>query len=296
MHLQGESYVSPATGRTIHRQLFLPDGKTPAGHVILLHGLGDHLGCHLRAAELVCARGYTAVGVDWPGHGRSEGKRGHINGLAETFSLLDETLEWIEKESPSPPGKTAIYGHSTGGFVLLHYLRHRLGGTQQGKVSDSTLFDWIWLSSPLLRPDHDQPRLLVWAAPLLAKLAPNFTLDTKVRPERTRHTRGDESTAAGREMDGCHHWVNAAFGADLVHHGREINEVGPMITDPVRVLLTQGEEDTICPPEFSREFFDQIATSQKTYASLPGMRHEVLREPNNEPGIEAIENWLSDLN
>ncbi len=296
MHLRGETYQSPATGRAIHRQVFLPEGKDRCGHVILLHGLGDHLGCHLRAAELFCDRGYVAVGIDWPGHGRSEGKRGHINGLGETFSLLEETLDWIAHDSPSPGGRTGVYAHSTGAFSLLHFLarRHR-AATGQGQVRDSTLFDWVWLSSPLLRPDHGQPPLLVFAGRWLAKLAPSLTLDTKVRPDRCRHPRPDDAVAASREMDGCHHWVNAAFGGDLVKYARHINDTGLALAAPTSVLLTQGADDPICPPPFSRALFEKIATQEKRYLLLPGLRHEILREPGNDSAISRIAGWLDEV-
>lgn len=290
MHLSGETYPSTAaSGLGIHRQVFHPDTPEPRGAAILLHGLGDHLGCHLRAAEMLCERGYLCTGVDWPGHGRSEGKRGHINGLKTVFGLIDETLAWLEDQDLPAGAPRGIYAHSTGAFGLLNHLRHRR--TQPGPVPDSTLFDWIWLSSPLLRPDHGQPRLLVRVAPLLARLAPRFILDTKVRPESTRHLI-DGGTAAGQEMDGCHHWVSAAFGADLVRQGRRVNETADFIHEPTRLLLTQGENDDICPPEFSRAFFDRVATAQKTYALFPGLRHELMREPGNAPALERIGAWL----
>lgn len=292
MHLTGETYRSEAAGLGIHRQIFHPAGRDPIGGAVLLHGLGDHLGCHLRAAELLCERGYLCVGIDWPGHGRSEGKRGHINGLRSVFRLIDETIAWLSARRLPPDAPRGVYAHSTGAFALLHHrIDRERRASKEGRVADSTLFDWIWLSSPLLRPDHEQPRLLVAAAPFLAMLAPGFILDTKVRPEKTRHE-AVEGTSASLEMDGCHHWVSAAFGADLVRHGRRINEAAPLIREPTRLLLSQGEADEICPPEFSRDFFDRVGTTRKTYALFPGMRHEVLREPNNAPAIARITDWL----
>ena len=292
MHLTGETYSSKAAAGEIHRQVFHPDSGDGEliGSVLLLHGLGDHLGCHLPAAELFCQRGYLGVGVDWPGHGRSAGKRGHILGLDPTFGLIDETLDWLSKQ-PQPRGSRGIYAHSTGAFVLLNYLLRQQ--TQQGQVGDSTLFDWIWLSSPLLRPDHGQNPLLIFGAKWLAKLAPTLILDTKVRPERCRHVPA-EGVTASPEMDGCHHWVSAAFGGDLVRRGHRINQTATAITEPTRVLITQGAEDEICPPRFSEAFFREIPAPDKTYVILPGMRHEVMREPGNEAAVERITAWLDE--
>ncbi len=292
MHLTGETYASEAAGGDVHRQAFHPDSGDAdlVGTVLLLHGLGDHLGCHLPAAELFCERRYLGVGVHWPGHGRSAGKRGHIMGLEPTFGLIDESLEWLDRQ-PHPRGIRGVYAHSTGAFLFLNYLQRQHSRRNREREGTPPLFDWIWLSSPLLRPDHGQNPVLTYTARWLAKLAPTLILDTRVRPERCRHV-VPEGAKASAEMDGCHHWVSAALGADLVFHGRRINETGEAIAEPTRLLITQGEDDEICPPRFSEAFFREVGTRDKTYALLPGMRHEVMREPNNDHAVERITSWL----
>ena len=95
-------------------------------------------------------------------------------------------------------------------------------------------------------------------------------------------------------MDGCHHWVNAAFGGDLVTYGRGINRTAKAIVPPTSLLLTQGEDDGVCPPEFSRALFEEIEAEAKQYLLLPGLRHEILREPDNDDAIAAISAWLDE--
>ena len=273
-------------GASLHRQVFHPSRGESRGTVLLLHGLGDHLGCHLRAAELFCDRHFVGVGVDWPGHGRSEGKRGHINGLPEAFEVIDETIDWIEDQG-FPPGPRGAYAHSTGAFLLLHYLYHR----RKARSGTRPLFDWIWLSSPLMRPDSNHSTTVIWASRWLSRMHPTFTFDTKVRPELSRHI-VPEGEAASEQMDGCHHKVSAALGSGLILAGRHLDRTATCIEDPTRLLLTQGEEDQICPAAFSRDYFEKIPASDKTYALLPGLRHEVMREPGNEAVVAMIEEWL----
>lgn len=293
MHLTGESYVSPSMdGASLHRQIFHPTRGESAGTVLLMHGLGDHLGCHLRAAEMFCDRHFLGAGVDWPGHGRSDGKRGHIDGLEQVFAVIDETLDWMDSQS-FPSGPRGLYAHSTGAFFALHYLYHR-EQTRPRDPEAGPLFDWIWLSSPLMRPDNDHSAPVIWASRWLARFYPTFTFDTKVRPERSRHI-VPEGPAASEQMDGCHHHVSAALGAGLVNAGRWLDRTAPLIHDPTRLLLTQGEEDGICPAEFSRDYFEKIPARDKTYALLPGLRHEIMREPGNEKVVAMIEAWLDAL-
>lgn len=290
MHLTGESYPSPAVnGVSIHRQVFHPSRGESAGTVLMMHGLGDHLGCHLRAAEMFTERHQIGIGVDWPGHGRSEGKRGHIDGLSQAFAVLDETQDWIEAQD-FPAGPRGLYAHSTGAYLALQYLYH-LEQNRPAPTDGRPRFDWIWLSSPLMRPDNDHPPFIIWASRWMARLYPSFTFDTRVRPERARHLVPEGQTAS-QQMDGCHHQVSAALGWGLIEARPRLNRTAPLIQDPTRLLLTQGSEDGICPPEFSQDYFDRIPATDKTYTLLPGLRHEVLREPGNETVLADIEGWL----
>jgi lysophospholipase len=285
-----DTYASPAAaGLQICRHRFWPEG-TPRGRVTILHGLGDHIGCHRAAAELFCARGYACTGVDWPGHGLSEGKRGHLPGLAVAFGLIEETQAWLDAETASV-GEHILYAHSTGAFFALHWL-DRIP-IQQGMISDPTGYDRIWLGSPLLKPDQGQPRWLVRAAGWLAKIAPTLTIDTRVRPERARHVK-DPAAPPDADEALCHHQVSTALGADILRHTPRTRDTARRLTDPLSLLITQGTEDTICPPEFSRAFFEAIPAKRKTYALLTGNRHETLREPDNSPVRDAVNRWLDE--
>lgn len=290
MPVSFESYPSPTVGgAAVCRHVFRPEPGVPIrGHVTILQGLGDHIGCHQAAAELFCKRGYICAGVDWPGHGRSAGKRGHLPGLEAAFGLIAETVACLD-EKGGGHGERVLYAHSTGAFFALHWLARF--PIKQGAISDATGFDRIWLGSPLLKPEHGQPRWLVRAAGWLAKLAPTLTIDTRVRPERARHLNNPASPPDAVE-ELCHHRVSTALGADILRHAPRTFDTARFLTDPINVLITQGDEDTICPPEFSRAFFEILPTQRKTYALLAGNRHETLREPDNSPVRDAVSRWL----
>ena len=81
-----------------------PNGET----VLILHGLGDHFGRHEWAVRFFTKQGYSVIGLDWPGNGRSEGKRGDLPPTA----LIDEFLEEVLSREEAFP--TGILAHSTG--------------------------------------------------------------------------------------------------------------------------------------------------------------------------------------
>jgi alpha-beta hydrolase superfamily lysophospholipase len=94
---------------------WLPRGPEK-GQVLLLHGLGDHSARHDWAASLFTDAGYRAVGFDWPGNGESDGVRGDMPTVAESGRLIEEVIEALDLR---PCG---IFAHSTGAFLVLHWL------------------------------------------------------------------------------------------------------------------------------------------------------------------------------
>jgi len=286
MHESGELYHSDAADCEIYRRVFVPQSGEAGGGIVMAHGLGDHLGCHLLAAELFCGHGRMAAGIDWPGHGFSEGRRGHIDGVDTAIHLIAETCRFLRARL-GPDAPLGFYAHSTGALFALHYFEMN----QQGRFGDPTLFDRIWLGSPLLRPDHGHHPLKQLGAGLVGRIFPRLLLDTGVRPEKCRHVDRETAKANG-DYDLCHHRVSAGLASELLRYGKRNAAAAGILDDPTRILITQGGEDGICPPEYSRTFFDRIPAREKTYALLPDLFHEPLREPNNGALIQAVDDWL----
>ena len=71
--------------------------------------------------------------------------------------------------------------------------------------------------------------------------------------------------------------------------------MGPILKDPAKILITQGTDDEICPPRYSRELFETIATTAKEYVLLHGLRHELFREPVNDEFMEVVTDWVNEL-
>ena len=78
----------------------------------------------MRRASL--ALGFAAAGIhcrtfDWPGHGRSEGQRGHMDSLETVTGLIREQRHRL-RESIGPDKPIGLLGHSMGGFFALYFL------------------------------------------------------------------------------------------------------------------------------------------------------------------------------
>ena len=282
MQLESEYYQSEITGTTIFRRVVSPETVSPVGVVLMLHGLGDHQGCHDVAAELFTKFNLACVGIDWPGNGQSEGKRGDMAGVEVAADLITETRQFISGRFPgiSRDG-IGVYAHSTGCFLLTRALD--LGETGTAGVH------WAWLSSPLVNPLHAQNWLKRKSAPIIAGIFPRLTFPTGVSRRKCVHLHTGTPVPV---IEGKHKRVSARFGYDLMLHASEISHSAASFADPTRVLITQGGEDEVCPPNYSREFFDKIPASHKVYHLAESLRHEPLREPENTEFLEFVSDWL----
>lgn len=279
MTIRHSTFPSRATGREIHR-ISVPAPKSNSNGIILaLHGLGDHIGCHEKAFEIFADLGYGVEGFDWPGNGKSEGRRGDIPGVRPALKLIWEVIESLEEQ---PVG---IYAHSTGGFLALPFL---------SRYSHKMDLDWVWLSSPLLKPTHNQSKIKIRASDFLADFFPNLIVPTGVKPSRCFHTEGLDLKTCRKEFENCHSKISVRFGRDLMLWENRVATAATRLKDPLRLLFTQGSEDHICPPEFAETLFRSMPLEDKTFVMLDSLRHEPLREPDNGQFLEAVQNWLTE--
>ena len=151
--------------------------------------------------------------------------------------------------------------------------------------------EWIWLSSPLLRPDHDQSCWKIWVARNLAKLLPRLTLSTGVHPSDCYHVGPGEDPIYFRE--GSHNRISIRAGLDLILAGEKMDDPQFARIAEVHVLITQGTDDTVCPPEFAEEFFHRLPSDKATLILIGGARHEPFRELNRAEMLSGVRSWLN---
>ena len=275
-----EDKFEAESGHTLHRYWFEPEGEAMGG-LVMVHGLGDYLERYAHVAELFCNRGFICVGVDLPGHGRSSGQRGHIPAFELITDLLDRDALLLRGKLPerAPLG---MFAHSMGGFVALDYLPRRNG-----------LFRFAWISSPLIEPAANQPPFLVALSKYIGAWFPRIPFDTKVRSEQLRHP--DPATGEFTRDPLMHHRVSAGLGAELVEKGTSLKKVTSGFDQDLRLLMTHGSEDHVCPPKASRALFDALPILRKAYLSVEGSLHEPLHDDRSEWVLEQVGLWLDEI-
>ncbi len=273
----GSVFKSPSLASRIHLRRWYPSGDD-RGLVILLHGLGDHVRRHEWAAGLLTGAGYRVVGFDWPGNGESDGIRGDMPSIAEAGRLLEEVIEEVGDQ---PIG---MFAHSTGGFVLLNWL----GSSPRA----SATLRWVWLNSPLLAPSHGQSSLRKYIARQLARRFPRLTLSTGVRMRDCFHSGFDPARELALKNDGGHHRVSLRFAMSLLDAEPQLAKAVSGLRENLAMIITQGSEDTICPPRYAEELFHRIPLAEKIFVLVSGARHEPFREHERQGISNAVRTWL----
>ncbi|XVE71007.1 hypothetical protein DITRI_Ditri10aG0115200 [Diplodiscus trichospermus] len=115
------------------------------GILIIIHGLNEHSGRYAQFARQLTARGFGVYAMDWIGHGGSDGLHGYVPSLDHVVADTGAFLEKIKSENPGVP--CFLFGHSTGGAVVLKAASHP-------RIRE--MLEGIVLTSPALRvkPAH----------------------------------------------------------------------------------------------------------------------------------------------
>lgn len=101
-------------GVTLFLRRWDPDSLTPAKKdvaVLLFHGITAHSGAYNMAGDPFAAGGYTTFGLDYRGHGLSDGNRGDSPGLDRWTADLAESIHFVKSLGFK---RVIVMGHSLG--------------------------------------------------------------------------------------------------------------------------------------------------------------------------------------
>ncbi len=245
-------------------------GTPERGWVVLVHGLGEHSGRYGKLIEMLKEAGFAVYTFDWPGHGRSPGKRGHAS-VEQAMEIIDSIINEIGE-------KPFLFGHSLGGLTVIRYAE-----TRPDRIKG------VVASSPALAKSPKTPGFMVVLAKLLGRVAPGLTLSNGIRPELL--SRSAEAVKAYVEDPLVHDRISAKLGRSIFENMERAHQEAEKIKVPVLILI--GTADVITPPEGARKLFEELKVEDKTLRAFEGAYHEIFEDP--EWGGEfhrTIVEWL----
>ena len=151
-------------GLELRRRDWPADGGK--GTIVIVHGLGEHVGRYARVAATLNASGWSVVGYDQRGHGASPGARGRIAAEDDLLADLAAVIDDVRRASPR---RVVLLGHSLGGLVVGRFVA---GGLESPRPAWQRDVDALVMSSPALDIGMTTGKRALLAT--LERLAPNL--------------------------------------------------------------------------------------------------------------------------
>jgi len=275
----GESTgVETSDGVMLHVHRWGPRGPV-AREVILLHGYGEHAGRYARAAEVWSEMGLGVTAADLRGHGRSAGRRGHIERFSDYHHDVDAVWGHVRAANAAP---VAVFGHSMGGLLAAHWLIERGVRDVAG----------LALSSPYLGLAFPVPAYKLALGRVLSRFVPAFGLPTGLKGEDVAR---DPDIARTYDRDPLNnHDATARWFTESERAMEEVFRGAHHLDLPT--LLMYAERDQVAAPAAAERLASSLP-GRPVVEKVEGAAHEILNEP--EPRrtelARRIGTWLAGL-
>jgi acylglycerol lipase len=264
-------------GPLLFGRSWLPESR-PRGAVFIVHGLAEHSGRYGATAAALVDAGFAVHAVDYRGHGRSEGRRVHVDSLDE---YVADVREGVASVGPRHPGRPVfLLGHSQGGLIVLKLA-----------LDDPAGLAGIVVTSPFLAVHpRSRPSAFTRAgASVLRQVAPRLRLPTRIdvsvlsRDPAVGEAYARDPLVSSRASVG---WLDAIARAQ-----REVMAAAPSLRVPALVMASGG--DLLVDPEATRRWALAAPAERVELVWWDGYYHEMLNDLGRERVIERIVQWLT---
>ena len=264
--------IKLSNGQVLRGMIQSP-GENARAVIIFVHGIGEHIQRYLPMAGMFSNEGIAFTGVDLPGHGRSDGRRGNIKNFRILEEMITILVESCRKTFPGIP--IYIYGHSMGGGIVLKYLLD-VNPRIKGAI----------VTSPWLRLSFDPPKIKVILASVLKYIVPGLVQPAGLNVSHISH---NEIIVENYKTDPLvHDKISISLFDGAMKAAKYSLEHASELKIPT--LLIHGSDDLITSPEGSREFAEK--SDKVLFRIWEGGYHELHNEPFNEDVFRFIMNWI----
>lgn len=246
----------------------------PSAVICLVHGLGEHSGRYEHVGHFFAGKGYATIALDLPGHGKTAGKRGHVNKYDDLLDCIPALLNRAAERYSGVP--VILYGHSMGGNIVANYVLRRKPGIRAAVVT-----------SALFRLAFAPPKGKVKLASIMKGIFPGWSeKNGLVTADLSR----DKAVVEAYEKDPLvHNRISAGLFFGVYEAGEwAITHAGELT---IPMLVMHGSEDRLTSAPGSKAFADN-AGKMATWVEWPGFYHETHNEPEKEEVLGRIASWI----
>lgn len=264
--------LTSSGGATLHAEVYERD--EPRAVALMVHGYAEHTGRYREVANVLREAGCAVLGFDLRGHGRSSGKRGHVDGWREYREDLEAARRAAQALAPERP--LVAVAHSNGSLITLEAL------------CDATPFRCkaAVLSSPFLALRLPVPAPKIWLAKAASAIYPSFSQKNELRPEDLT---ADPAMQAARVADTlCHDVASARWFTEARAAQARVEAGARSIAVPTLWLI--GGADPIANPVVAERIARTVPAAEVHV--LDGFKHEVWNERERARPLEMLRTFV----
>lgn len=271
---ESHGYVTGAGGlRLFYRAREIAGSR---GRALVLHGLGEHSGRYGRLADFLNREGYDVYALDLRGHGRSQGRRGHVRCFEHMLQDVDRLRRRVCQQADGARA-TFVFGHSLGGLVAGRYVQEFCVPDLCGAI----------LVAPFLRLEMELPGWKVRLGKVADRVAPALTLDNGLRETVLFREAGERE--AYRVDPLVHRRISARLWAEMLRNAERFAARAADVRTPL--LFQLPGDDRVVSSAASREAA-RCFSSAVEVREYPASFHALYHDPDAATGLTDLTRWL----
>lgn len=255
--------------------LWKPDDDKPRALLIVIHGLGSHAGDFRNLGEYFADRGLAVCIPDLRGFGHYSGLKGHVMRFDEYTEDIQNLIMQVKDRYMN---KIAfLFGSSLGGVIAIRYAK-----TYPKEI------DGLVLHCPAVSQTLGIRRTTKAAGQLLSLLNVKRYFSSGINFEDASR---NPSVIREHETDPFRvNEITPRFGIEALRASDDAFASASLIRLPI--LLQQAGADKLVSPEKSKEFYEDIASEDKTWKLYDSLYHEIHMEPERDQVLSDMSDWL----
>jgi alpha-beta hydrolase superfamily lysophospholipase len=273
--------ITTDDGLRLHLRQWAPASGAPCGTVVIVHGLGEHIGRYEHVAGALNAAGWHVAGHDQRGHGASGGARGAIQAGDDLLRDLARVIDLLRAQRGGP---LVLLGHSLGGLIAGRFVAEGLAAQPAPWYRP---VDALVMSSPALDPGMNavQKAMLAVAGPLL----PGLAVGNGLKPAWI--SRDAAVVQAYRDDPLVHDRIVPRLARFIVDGGELVR--GRAAAWKVPTLLLYAGSDRCVAPRGSDAFAQAAPRAVVQSKAYPALFHEIFNEPERKQVLDDLVAWLA---
>jgi len=254
-----EKYIILKNKNKIFIRSWLPEQKAKKC-ILIVHGLGEHSGRYEDFGLRLTKKKIGIYSFDLPGHGNSDGRKGHIQKFSEFIDATEQVLIHIRRNNLEC--QIVLFGHSLGGLIALNFLIDR-----ESREIESAI-----ISSPWIKLAIEVPKYLLNIQRVFKNLFPSLSLNNRINPlDLSKDQKIINEYINDKNV---HDRISIKLYSEVVDSIQLVKEKSEKIK--IRTLIYHGKNDRLISYHGSEEINKKINNSELN------ILNNVYHEPHND--------------